>query len=407
MLLFFVTNRFFAQEIIIQPPMFTPFECTDFYKLYTGTVMNFSGEPFNTRLVLEVDYTTPAGNAFRLADGILKGIPATVFDPGTTIIDNTSYERIYSDRQITFYNKDIENLLSTTKCLPPGTYDICLTLYDINNTDPNAEFLTQTCYTREKIMFSPLLLVSPFEEEEIQIDLPLFTWTAVTPFNPRAMYRIQIVEILANQTPFEASRSNPIFFQQTGLMSNIFQYPISARTMLPCTEYVWNVTYELQGGFSSMAFQRVPDFLQQSEFWTFRTACEEEEEQISEGEEGILKEYFKTGIYQVKTYEYTGNKLRFEIDNPYGSGTGIDYIIEDEHGELLNTKCCDIIIDQCDTCEKESVTLKENDGLSNGKNLLRIETDDIGLSEGRYYTMRLMGLKEALIIKFKYLGDEE
>ena len=113
--------------------------------------------------------------------------------------------------------------------MPPGKYDVCLTLFDANSD--GQEFLTQTCYTREKQMLSNLLLVSPFEGDEVSIDIPLFTWTPVLPLNPGAMYRIQIVEILANQTAFEAFRSNPIFFEQSGLMSNIFQYPVSARIL--------------------------------------------------------------------------------------------------------------------------------------------------------------------------------
>ena len=284
-----------AQEIIIQPPVFTPFECTDFFNLYTGTVTNFMQESFRTQLLLEVDYTSPSGNSFRLAEGILKGNPSSDFPSGLTVIDNASVETIYPDRRITFFDKDIENLLQQSKCLPPGTYDVCLTLYDITAAIGSSDFLTQTCYRRDKQMFSPLLLVSPFEGDEVSISLPLFTWTPVSPINPNAMYRIQMVEMLANQTPFEAFRANPVFFERAGLFSNIFQYPVEARTMLPCTEYAWQVTYELQGTFVSQAFQRVPDFLQQSEIWTFYTPCKEEEgeEEILVEEQNLSKEYFK------------------------------------------------------------------------------------------------------------------
>lgn len=396
-----------AQGIIIQPPVFTPFECTEFYKLYTGLVTNFSEEAFSTQLLLEVDYTSPSGNRQRLADGILKGNPATIFPIGATIIDNTTYENLFSDRQINFYDSEIENLISTSKCLPPGDYEVCLTLFDINTPVSSAEFLTQTCYFREKQMFSPLLLVSPFENDEVQIDLPLFTWTAVTPFNPHGMYRIQIVELLANQTPFEAFRSNPVFFEQAGLMSNIFQYPIAARTMLPCTEYAWRVTYELQGRFVSSAFQKVPDFLQQSEIWVFNIPCNEEDEEEEEEELLLTKEYFKTNIYEIKTYQYKEDKFRFEIDNPYAEGTNIDYTIENESGRTLNTNCCPILNDNCKNCEEDRVENNSNGGLKNGKNLLRIETQEVGLKDGEFYTIKFKGLKEDLQIKFKFIEDEE
>ena len=178
-----------AQEIIIQPPIFTPFECTDFFQLYTGTITNFSSQAFSTQLFLEVDYTNPNGQTRRLAEGVLKGLPSTVFQPGITVINNATFESIYPDRQITFTDMAIENLLVRSKCLPPGQYDVCLTLYDINATPGAGDFLTQTCYTREKQMFSPLLLVSPFEEDTVFVQLPLFTWTPVTPLFSSSKYK--------------------------------------------------------------------------------------------------------------------------------------------------------------------------------------------------------------------------
>ena len=94
-----------AQELIIQPPMITPFECTEFYKLYTGMVVNFSEETFETKLLLEVDYTSPSGNSIRLADGILSGNPSVDFIAGsTTNVNNATYESIYTNRNITFYD---------------------------------------------------------------------------------------------------------------------------------------------------------------------------------------------------------------------------------------------------------------------------------------------------------------
>jgi len=391
-----------AQDIIIQPPIFTPFECTEFYNLYTGFVSNFSQESYTTQLLLEVEYTSPAGTTIRLADGLLRGNPSADFPPGVTIIDNTNFERIYSDRQITFYDREIENLLATSKCLPPGEYEVCLSLYDINASISSADFLTQTCYVRAKQMFSSLLLVSPFEGEEILIDLPLFTWTAVTPFNPNAMYRIQIVEILANQTPFEALRSNPVFFEQSGLMSNIFQYPVAARTMLPCTQYAWRVTYELQSGFVSTAFQTIPDFLQQSEVWTMQKPCDEEEEDTGEEEEDWIKEYFIPTTYHVKTYEYRGTKFRFEIDNPYAEGTPLDFIIYDDSGQPLRYESS-----SNGPGWDHAEASNDQEGLKKGTNLLKIDTDKIDLKEGEYYTIQFTGLKEDLMIKFKYLGNEE
>lgn len=325
----------YAQDIVIQPPIFAPFECTEFYKLYTGSVANFTNETFKTQLVIEVLYTSPAGVSSKLADGFISGNPSIDFKPGVTIIDNATYESIYRNRKITFYNKEIENLISRTKCLPPGQYDICLTLFPAGTPTPQGNYLTQTCYTRDKELLNQLLLVSPFEEEEIKVDLPLFTWTAVTPFNPEAMYRIQIVEVLANQTPFHAFNANPVFFEKTGLKSNIIQYPFSARPLLPCKNYAWRITYELDGGFGN-PMRNAPDFLQESEIWRFITTCEEEDIVKKSVEISFINPiYYKTSIENSGNYvTINGDLLRFTCNFPYKEKANVDFAIYNQRMEL-------------------------------------------------------------------------
>ncbi|MBK8701780.1 MAG: hypothetical protein IPN29_20345 [Saprospiraceae bacterium] len=325
-----------AQNIIIQPPVFAPFECTEFYKLYTGTVTNFTEEAFKTQLLVEVEYTSPGGVTSKLADGIITGNPSIDFKPGVTIVDNASYESIYKNRKITFYNKEIEDLLSRTKCLPPGQYDVCLSLYPAGSSGPQGEYFTQTCYTRDKEMLSQLLLLSPFEGEEIRVDLPLFTWTAVTPFNSKAMYRIQIVEVLANQTPYHAFRANPIFYEKTGLRSNIMQYPVSARPMLPCRKYAWRVTYELEGGFGN-PFRKAPDFLQESELWEYSTPCLEEERvrEQPNNQSFVNPVYYKTSIENSGNYvTVKGDLIRFTCTFPYKEKANLEFAIYNQKMEL-------------------------------------------------------------------------
>jgi len=340
LLLFMIGHINYAQDIVIQPPIFAPFECTEFYKLYTGSISNFTNEIFKTQLVIEVEYTSPAGLTSKLADGIITGNPSIDIPPGVTIIDNATYESIYRKRKITFYNKEIESLLSRTKCLPPGQYDVCLTLYPAGLTTPQGEFLTQTCYTRDKELLSQLLLVSPFEEEEIKVDLPLFTWTAVTPFSPEAIYRIQVVEVLANQTPFHAFNANPIFFEKTGLKSNIMQYPVSARPFLPCKRYAWRVTYELEGGFGS-SFRKAPDFLQESEIWEFITPCLKNIEESRIGNpyvSNINPQYFVCSDVNQGTYvDVLGDILRFVCDFSYKEKPSLTFNLFNEKMQLVSS----------------------------------------------------------------------
>ena len=401
----------YAQDIVIQPPIFAPFECTEFYKLYTGSISNFTNETFKTQLVIEVEYTSPAGVTSKLADGIITGNPSIDFKPGVTIIDNTTYESIYRNRKITFYNKEIESLLSRTKCLPPGQYDVCLTLYPAGTVDGGQNFLTQTCYTRDKEMLTQLLLVSPFEEEVIRVDLPLFTWTAVTPFNQEAMYRLQIVEVLANQTPFHAFNANPVFYERKGLKSNIMQYPVSARPLLPCRRYAWRVTYELNGGFGN-PFRKAPDFLQESEIWEFSTPCEEEvDEEEIKPVSGEPKYFYKPSPIKASQFHEVKEKyLRFEIDNPYTELPNLHIQFIDDNGNMQAFECCSDNggLESSDDDGARPGKLGVNTkGIIQGKNYITLDLDKYNLTEGKIYRLVIKDFNYDLYINFKYFKKYE
>lgn len=391
-----------AQKIIIQPPLISVFDCTDFYKLYTGTINNSSDITHDAKIFLEVDYTSPAGVRSRLADGILTGSPSLSITPGVTTVNGATYQNVYTQRNITFYDSRIEQLLKSSKCIPPGDYDVCLTMVDASAVDGTTDFLTQTCYIVEKQMLSNLFLVSPFEEEEVILDMPLFTWTPVTPINPGAKYRIQIVELLANQTPFEAFRSNPIFFEQSGLMSNIFQYPVRARIMLPCTRYAWRVSYELDGSFVSGDFLRSADFLQQSEIWEFHRPCDEEK---GEEDDEIVNSSYDLYYDIVKYAE--GNililndfQIRLFIDNKYSAMSDLSFTIEGENDFYIESNCCWVC---CDKLEDIGVVNAENSILKYGKQKLMLNLNDLNIKANSVYKLTINLGSEISSLKFKVL----
>ena len=388
-----------AQEIIIQPPLIGPYECTEFYKLYTGSVTNFSSETFKTQLLVEVDYTNPSGRSIRLADGIISGNPSIDFASGLTSINNATYESKYPNRNITFYDKGIENLLARTKCLPPGQYNVCLTLYPLGNID-GVQFLTQTCYTREKEQLSNFFLVSPFDEEEIQVLLPLFTWTSVIPYNPDATYRLQIVELLMDQSPFEAFRANPLFFEQKGLMSNILQFPISARSFSHCTQYAWRVIYERDYGLSGPNIRIVSPILQESEIWTFITMDCEEEEEEEENISSIELPYYRLepGV-DAPILILSDLELRILIDNPYIHKDELSYMIYDSKNKVMNTRCCPA------KKIKYGVESEENkEELNYGENRYVFDLKKLELEEDKYYKLIINEGKEVyqLIIRIEF-----
>ena len=407
--MYFSCLDIYGQQVILQPPIITAFECTEFNKLYTCIVQNFSDVTYEAVATIAVNYRSPDGSMSRLAEGTLSGSPSITIIPNTTNISLGNYQSIYTSRNVNFQNSNVERLLSKSNCLPPGQYDVCLTFYPFDATIFGDNFIAQTCYEFEKEMLTSLFLVSPFENEELTLDLPLFTWTAVLPFNPQANYRIQIVELLANQTPFEAFRSNPIFFEQSGLMSNIFQYPIAARPMLPCTRYAWRVSYELENGFNNPSFLKSPSFFQQSEIWEYRRPCDvekvEEEDELTDLNSPYDK-YHNINYYSSSSIiPVTDYQLRLIVDNTYYSEENFNYQIIDKNGKLSEYECCWMCCDGLEDSDDNSVVERKvydkRKNIDLGLQKLKIDLDALGLKADEVYTIRIETGKESKNIKFK------
>mgnify|MGYP001340750337 CR=1 FL=1 len=370
----------------------------------------FTGAEVKGQMTVQVDYVNPSGRAIRLAEGILRGNPSTPFGSGLTIIDNATLERVYPFRNVTFLDKSLEDVIRRTKCLPPGEYNVCLSLYEAGAIDGNKPFLTQTCYTREVTSLSPLLLVSPFDEDEILTMLPLFSWTAVTPIIPEARYQIQMVELQANQTGVRAFRANPLYFSSNGLVSNIMQYPISARSLNPCSSYAWRVIYTLNEGVGGNDFLRRPNFLQESEIWTFRTACEEEEEEVIKVANGEPKDYYKPMVKQeAGFFVQRENNLRFELDNPYITLTNLSFRIIDGQGNAQAFSSCEGCCSGCglESSDERGVREGSKSDIQHGKNYITMDLTKYNLKEGQIYNIVFIDFKHDLFLNFKYEPNED
>ncbi|MBK8404791.1 MAG: hypothetical protein IPL25_12080 [Saprospiraceae bacterium] len=109
----------------------------------TGSVTNFSKSTFSTFLFGEVNYTNSSGQSIRLAEILFRGMPSVDFIPGVSIINSSNFNSIYPNRKITFFDKNLEELISRTKCIPPGQFEVCLSLYTEKGvvvTKPTGDF---------------------------------------------------------------------------------------------------------------------------------------------------------------------------------------------------------------------------------------------------------------------------
>jgi hypothetical protein len=62
------------------------------------------------------------------------------------------------------------------------------------------------------------------------------------PPGVKATYAIRITEIFGNQSPYDAVLSNPAFFKNQNINSNVFLYPVSGRKFQNNKRYAWKVS---------------------------------------------------------------------------------------------------------------------------------------------------------------------
>lgn len=374
-----VTESTFSQEII--PPLVSPYDCISAVDIYNCTILNNTSTNPNVFIQGEVFYGTSQNALELLASGQTSNftLPA-----GALVINRFNSRTLLEPIESQVFDNEFESLLFKTNCLAPGTYEICIRLIDFENpmtTDGSFNVISSLCYNFEIESATPLLLVSPFNDTKIDLPMPLFTWTPVLPAIEGGNYHISIFEILGNQSPFEARRSQPIFFEERGIFSNIFQYPLAARQMEDCRKYLWKVDYETNRG----------RIITSSEFFVFETGCKEEETNNDE-DDYIAEPVFHQLFTQLKGDFITINSpvLAFKINNRYGSRNKLTYYLLNEKGEKETPKNGLSIYGN----EKVKPTLQS------GANFFILNIEEAGLKSNQKYTLVVEGLKRRLYLRF-------
>jgi len=102
---------------------------------------------------------------------------------------------------------------------------------------PESPFGTFDKYTLDKIR----------KAEQIQVgagQFTVFNWLPPTPvpFGYKLRFKLDIVEVLARQSAFDAIRTNPYYYTNSRITTSTFQYPLSASPFRHGKSYAWRVT---------------------------------------------------------------------------------------------------------------------------------------------------------------------
>jgi hypothetical protein len=125
--------------------------------------------------------------------------------------------------------------------IPEDNYEICVDLVDIRTQ--NTLIGAPVCRNANVVAFQPPVLIYPPDRSEERANTrPVLRWNGVTP-KPRGTvkYRLQVFEVIGDQSPEIAFRSNVPYVDE--IIINQTQWIWGAAYELPRPEgrYVWNV----------------------------------------------------------------------------------------------------------------------------------------------------------------------
>jgi len=222
----------FAQiEITLQYPPPYKFKIEDLWKI---TLIN-SGSPIDIYLYGTVE---SAGDEELLAEAT-----CSIFNLPTGTKRITAAEITPID--LAKHTDEVERTIEKIGTLPDGEYLICVYAVSAGTK----EVLGSTCQFVSVLTLTQVELLSPLDEEIVRDIFPSFNWLpAVTaPHGSEVTYDLIIAEILERQTPEYALLSNPPWFAQSGIRSNLFRYPLGARPLTDLQRYAWQLKTYLDG----------------------------------------------------------------------------------------------------------------------------------------------------------------
>lgn len=194
----------------------------------------------------------------RSAAFTLKAHATRIF--GSTTIGSVSYS---------WKNNKYRAVLSATGEVPAGEYTICIAAF----ASADNKELGKDCIEHSVEQNSAPVLVAP-ENASVQSGKNIsFSWLPPAPAPRRVSYNLKIVELAGGQSPQEAIRRNPAYFQKSGITTSSFLYPFSARPFVAGKSYAWQINLNNLNTAQSA-----------SEVWTFTIAKEGESKMLTRQE---------------------------------------------------------------------------------------------------------------------------
>ncbi len=216
-------------------------------------------------------------------------------------------------------------VVGQTGFLPYGNYRICLKAIKAGGT----EELGMTCQEIEITPLSPPLLLSPENQSTISEQHPLLVWLPPMPISKEnVVYDLKLVEILPNQTNYDALQRNFALVEKQNIYGTTLQYPANAIGLEVGKRYAWKVT--------AKTTDRKP--IGETEVWTFSYLPPVPDSIVTRRDTYLSAKKELDGSIALLVEK----KLYFQYNQRYADSI-LNYKVYDKLGNALPEKCYPVI----------------------------------------------------------------
>ncbi len=258
-------------------------------------IVSNQGSPQSKEVKIRTSLKTSDGTEVASTD--MSQAKVYVFRDGNTILNAAAIFPLEIQR----FTGKYQNSLNRTGKLPSDSYTLCVEIVLATTLDPQATIKCRTFFVAGAQL--PICMM-PANNQVLNANVAntaiTFRWTPVVP-KPQALvsYRLQVFEVLENQTAMQALRSNQ---------------PILNIDVLGVTQYIWQTR-----GIIGFPNDENTDSLTQKKGW-----------------DGTVKGHAKQFIWSIQTLDAAGNPagidgnyearsepMQFSVTNkPKGKKTG-------------------------------------------------------------------------------------
>jgi len=347
------------------------FACPSYAQVTFSYVPTVNGQTIESLMMVQLINAGPARSEGALNITVRDGSGSVVVNidvPHITVMPggNVLHKGMLANSRMRFGSSPAAGPLGQTGRFPEGEYEYCYRFLETSRKPGSNPGVYENCFQYTTQPATPLLLVDPFNGNEICNTRPSFSWQPPLPQTPDMRYRITVAEVQDKQDGITALANNRPVINQADLRQQFLSYPPQVPDLVKGKQYAWQVW--------AYSGQTV---MTRSEIWVFTVQCDTVRTEKDSYREA--KPELDGSFYLAK------GVLHFSFTNPYRAGR-LDYTIQDLSDPLTEIR------------KLPRVHMKQ------GLNLIDLRlTGNRSFVHGHQYLMKIRnaGNKE-LVLKFSY-----